>query len=100
MRFFAAVLLLLLGACTVARESNPPRTATEEMLISTAIDRAVEGLKLDIPKGTSVYVDSSNFDGYDSKYAVASVAERLLVLGGRLETDRAKADTVVALQAG
>ena len=34
--------LLLLGACTITRESEPPRTAREELLISTAIDRAVE----------------------------------------------------------
>ena len=59
----AFLCLLLLAACSLTRESNPPRTATEELLISTAIDRAVEGLKLDIPKSTSVYLDTSDFEG-------------------------------------
>jgi hypothetical protein len=92
--------LLLLTACSLTRESNPPRTATEELLISTAIDRAVEGLKLDIPKSTSVYLDASNFEGTDSKYAVSSIAERVLLVGGRLTSDRSKADMVVAVRSG
>lgn len=100
MRPAALACLLLLTACSLTRESNPPRTATEELLISTAIDRAVEGLKLDIPKGTAVYLDASNFEGTDSKYAVSSVAERLLVQGGRLTPDRGKADMVVAIRSG
>jgi hypothetical protein len=62
----AFACLLLPTACSLTRESNPPRTATEEFLISTAIDRAVEGLKLDIPKSTSIYLDASDFEGTDS----------------------------------
>jgi hypothetical protein len=100
MRTAVLACLLLLGACSIARESNPPRTATEQLLLSAAIDRAVAGLKLDIPKGSLVFVDSSNFEGYDSKYAVASVAERVLMLGGRLAPDKGKADMVVAIRSG
>src|SRR5215472_1596538 len=73
MRPAAFACLLLLTACNLTRESNPPRAATEELLISTAVDRAVEGLKLDIPKDTSVYLDTSDFEGTDSKYAVSDI---------------------------
>ena len=100
MRSAVLASLLLLAACSLTRESNPARTATEELLISTAIDRAVEGLKLDIPKGTSVYLDTSNFEGTDSKYAVSSIAERVLLAGGDLTPDRSKADMVVAIRSG
>jgi len=96
----AFLCLLLLAACSLTRESNPPRTATEELLISTAIDRAVELLKLDIPKSTSVYLDTSDFEGTDSKYAVASITERVLLAGGRLNPDRSKADMVLAIRSG
>jgi hypothetical protein len=100
MRSAVLASLLLLAACSLTRESNPARTATEELLISTAIDRAVEGLKLDIPKGTSVYLDTSNFEGTDSKYAVSSIAERVLLAGGDLTPDRSKANMVVAVRSG
>lgn len=100
MRSGVLASLVLLAACSLTRESNPARTATEELLISTAIDRAVEGLKLDIPKGTSVYLDTSNFEGTDSKYAVSSIAERVLLAGGDLTPDRSKADMVVAVRSG
>ena len=93
-------LASLLAGCSITRETNPPRTATEQLLISTAVDRAVAGMKLDIPKGASVFVDAANFEGYDSKYAVASVTERVLQEGGRLAVDRTKADMVVALRSG
>ena len=92
MRPSAALLLFALvsAACTIVRESNPPRTATEQLLISTAVDRA----------GTSVFVDATNLDGYDSKYAIARITERILQQGAQLSSDRAKADMVVALRAG
>ena len=96
----AFACLLLPTACSLTRESNPPRTATEEFLISTAIDRAVEGLKLDIPKSTSIYLDASDFEGTDSKYAISDVTERVLLAGGRLASDRSKADMVVAIRSG
>jgi hypothetical protein len=79
MRPAAFACLLLLTASSLTRESNPPRIATEELLISATIDRAVDGLKLDFPKSTSVYLDASDFEGTDSKYAVASISERVLL---------------------
>jgi hypothetical protein len=96
----AFLCLLLLAASSLTQKSNPPRTATQEFLISTAIDRAVEGLKLHIPKSTSVDLDASNVEGTDSKYAVASIAERVLLAGGRLYPERSKADMVVAIRSG
>ena len=57
-------------------------------------------MKLDIPKGTRVFVDAAEFEGCDFKYAVAGVSERVLQLGGRLAVDRTKADMVVALRSG
>lgn len=82
------------------RESNPARTATEQMLLSTAAERAVENLTLDIPKDARVFVDATNFEATDGKYAIAAIRERLLKLGGRMAADRANADVVVEARAG
>ncbi|HWT95963.1 MAG TPA: DUF6655 family protein [Terriglobales bacterium] len=103
---FAAVglkltaLALLLGGCTTIRSTDPQRTATEQLLISTAADHAAETLALDIPKDKRVFVDATNFEGYDSKYAIGTIRDHLLRAGQRLIDDRGKADVIVEIRAG
>ena len=59
--------MLALGACTSTRETSPQRSATEQLLISTAVDRAVEGMDLKIPQGTKVFLDAGQLEGSDGK---------------------------------
>jgi hypothetical protein len=93
-------LLLGLAGCSTTRESEPARTATEQLLISTAVDRALDRMNLKIPEGTKIWVDAANFDGYDQKYAVGAIRDRLMREGGRLVGDRGQADAVVEIRAG
>ncbi len=93
-------LILSLAACSSAKESNPQRTATEQLMISTAADRAAERLTLDIPQGSKLFVDATNFEGTDGKYAIAAIRDRLLRLGGQLAKDRDSADLVVEIRSG
>jgi hypothetical protein len=97
---FTVFMTLAVGACTTVRETNPPRTATEELLISTAADRAADRLSPAIPNGTKVFVDATYLDGTDAKYATATMRDRLLKLGAHLVVDRKSADMVVELRAG
>jgi hypothetical protein len=91
---------LALGGCSTERETSPARTATEQLLVSSAADRAAERLALEIPEGTKAFVDSSYFEGTDSKYAVAAIRDSLLRKGVALVEKREKADAVVELRAG
>jgi len=43
---------LALSGCSTMRETAPDRSAREQLLISTAADRAAERLNLKIPAGT------------------------------------------------
>jgi hypothetical protein len=95
-----AAALFLLAGCTTTVQTNPPRTATEELLISTAAEHAAERLALSIPHKSSVFVDSGNFEGTDSKYAIATIRTSLLKQGIRLTDDRKKADVIVETRAG
>ena len=95
-----ALIAVGLAACSTVRATNPPRTATEELLISTAADRAADRLAPAIALGTKVFVDATLFDGTDVKYATAAVRDRLLKLGAYLVPDRKHADMVVELRAG
>jgi len=92
-------LVFLMAACTTVRQTEPPRTATEEMLISSAADRAVDELKLNV-NGKAVLVDASNYKGLDPEYTVAGVHALVLKDGGRLVTDRKTADVVVEMRNG
>jgi hypothetical protein len=97
---FVMAVPVLLAGCTTARETQPPRTATEELLISTAADRAAAKMSLAIPKGTRVFVDATNFQGYDQGYALVAIRTKLLKAGLRLVDDRAKADAIVMVSVG
>jgi hypothetical protein len=96
----SAFLLLTLSNCTTTVESNPARTATEQMLLSTASDRAAENLAPEIPKGKKVFVDNTNFEGTDSKYAIASIRSHLLARGIHLVEDKKTADVIIETRAG
>jgi hypothetical protein len=99
--FMALILAMLaLGACTTTRETSPQRSATEQLLISTAVDRAVEGMDLKIPQGTKVFLDAEQLEGSDGKYAAGAMKDRLLRDGASLVGDRGKADAVVEIRAG
>lgn len=102
LRAILAVMLgiVILGGCTTTRETSPNRTATEQLLISAAADRAAEKLDLHIRPGSTVYVDSTYFDVPDGRYAIAAVRERMLKLGGRLTQERGNADVIVEIRAG
>ena len=104
MTFLKSIVLLgiMVGisACGTQRESDPSRTATEELLISEAADRSADQLNLNIPQGSKVFVDSSNIDGTDSKYAIATMRAQLVKLGADLVADRKDADVVAEIRSG
>jgi hypothetical protein len=91
---------LSLAACSTVRETNTPRTATEEMLVSKAADEAAEMLTAKIPQHSRVFLDSSNFDALDGKYAIGTVQDALLRHGCRMADSKANSDVVVLLRSG
>jgi len=100
-RPLAVVLLLLsLAACSQLRESQPGRTATEQLVFSTAADRVCDQLTIDLPPGSKVFVDASYVEGTDSKYLVASLRDRILRRGGNLVAARDQADLVFEPRVG
>ncbi|MCD6074523.1 MAG: hypothetical protein K0Q70_1406 [Rhodospirillales bacterium] len=98
-------ILLVLAACiavtgcTSMRETSPARTASEQLLVTTAADEAAAKLALPIPKGAGVFVDATNFEGVDGKYAIAAIREQFLKQGARLMPERGKADMVIEIRA-
>jgi hypothetical protein len=95
-----AVCLLAIAGCSSFRETLPARSATEQVLLSTAVDRAVDGMDKNWMKGKSIYVDDSNLDAYDSEYVVQRVRHAILVNRGELAPKLASAEVVLELASG
>lgn len=101
MRPYVAIgLTLLMGACASTSETNPGRTATEQLLVARAADRAVEGLILPIPVGSRVFVDDAYFRAEAAAYAVSAIRNALSDAGYALVPTRGEADAVFELRAG
>jgi hypothetical protein len=92
--------VLITGCTTTIRETLPSRTATEQLLISGAVDQAVARLPFSIPTGTKVWLDSINFTGFDAQYAISAIKEHLLKRGGWLVADKQAADLIIEVRAG
>ena len=97
---FIATLAVSLTACSFPRETEPERTATEQLLFSTAMDRVGAALALEMNKETKVYVEEKYAEGTDAKYLIATIRDRVLRAGGRLVPARAAADLVLEPRIG
>lgn len=100
MRLALAGVAVVLAGCASTSESNPGRTATEQLLMARAADRAVDGLRLPIPPGSRVFVENRYFSGEGSAYATSAVRGALSEAGFALADDKGQADAVFELRAG
>ena len=96
----AAASVLLVSGCTTVRTTSPLRSAQEELLISTAADRAAEALAAQIPTGITAYIDTFDFSAQDQQYGIAAIKDALLRHGVRIVDDRKLSDAVIAPRAG
>jgi hypothetical protein len=101
-----AIAVLALGVqcvagCGTTRSSDTNRTATEQLLISDAIDRAVQSINLQTLAGQSVYLDDSRLgEVVDRNYLVSTLRQHLLASGCALRAERDQADYIVEARAG
>jgi hypothetical protein len=118
MRFFALLLLTsLVGGCASIRVTDPPRTATEQFLLSQAITTAIQQLNVDALRDRKVFVETTYLSGaeqYTSQgevrqrmfttpeqgFATAELREKLLQGGARLVYDRKEAEAIVEIRSG
>jgi hypothetical protein len=105
LRWFRTALGLLgvlaLAGCGTTRSSDSLRTATEQLLISDAIDRAVQTVDLAPLSGQTVYLDDSKLeDVVDKNYLVSTLRQHILASGCTLKNNRNEADFIVEARAG
>jgi len=90
----AAVILSLTG-CIQTNMTNPKRSATEELLLSTAADRAIKKVDLGTFNGKLVYVSTNYFQGYDSANILGDIRDALSTAGARLALSVSNCEYIV-----
>src|SRR5258706_16135006 len=110
-----SLLLLILCSglgCASIRVTDPPRTATEQFLMSQAVTAALEQLKLDGLRDRKIWLETGYFTGAEQvivngeirqrlftspeqAFAAAELRERLLVAGARLVPEKKEAEIII-----
>jgi hypothetical protein len=92
---------ILVSGCGTTRSTDTTRTATEQLLISDAIDRAVQSMNLRTLSGQTVFLDDTKLtDTVDKNYYISTLRQQLLASGCELRDKRDEADFVVEARAG
>ncbi len=98
---FPVILLFLVCGCGTTRTSNTQRTATEQLLISDAIDRAVQEIDFGKLAGQSVFFDDRHlYEAVDDGYLISSLRQHLLASGCILKDNRDQATYIIEPRAG
>jgi hypothetical protein len=100
-RLAALLMLVMLTGCGTTRMSDSKRTATEQLLVSQAIDRAVMRIDVRPLAGRRVFLDAAFMDDVeDGKYLTSALRHQLMASGCLLAKDLDSADVVVEARAG
>ena len=66
--FVLFILTALIGGCALEQEiSRTPRTAIEQVLLTQAVEQALENLSVRLPEGVDVEVDATGLDSDRSR---------------------------------
>ncbi len=103
-QFVAAILAVVafsLAGCGTTRSTDTTRTATEQLLVSDAIDRAVQSMDVRALAGQTVFLDDSKLaDSVDKNYLISTLRQYLLDSGCQIREKRDDADFVVEAPSG
>ena len=98
--FFSLFLCALLSGCAKFNTSATARTATEQLLLSNAVDQSLSRVSFDSFRGHKVFLDDKYLESVDKTYVVGSIRHRLLQSGASLSPDAASADVVLEARSG
>jgi hypothetical protein len=85
----------LLAGCTQTGLTKPTRSATEQLLVSTAADRALAKVDFSMLKGRKVFVDKTYFESYDEDYVLGTIRDLISRSGGLLAAKLEESEVIV-----
>lgn len=102
-RFPALVLcagVLVGGGCTSTPTSNTARTATEQMLVSNAVDQSLSKVDFQAFGHRKVFLEEKYLDCVDKNYVLSSVRHHVLLQGGQLVPKAEESDIILEVRSG
>jgi hypothetical protein len=97
----AAACAVVAAGCGTTRTSNTIRTATEQLLISDAIDRSVQQIDFRVLEGQPVFLEERLLaEAVDKSYLISSLRQQLLACGCVLKEKREDAIYIVEPRVG
>jgi hypothetical protein len=98
--FLSATVLVFCSGCLQTNMSDPQRSAMEQLLLSTAADRAMDNPGLSALANRRVFVETNYFNCYDREYALGTVRDALSRAGARLVGNRTNSEVIVEPRTG
>lgn len=95
-----ALAALAAVGCGTVKQSGTARTGTEQLLLTNALDRAIQRIDFRPLTGVPVYLDTANVNAVDQGYVVSSLRQALLTQGALLRPKIEQAQFVVEARVG
>jgi hypothetical protein len=94
--------ILAAAGCGTTRQTDTSRAASEMLLVSQAVDRAIAKIDFSPLAGQTVFLDSAPVekDTVDKGYLISVVRQQLLAAGALLQEERTRAVYVVEVRSG
>ena len=98
--FVGLLAIIHTFGCASSKTSNTARTATEQMLLSNAIDRSLSNVSFDQMAGRKVFIDDKYLESIDKGYVMGSLRHKTLAAGASLAKSADDADLVLEARSG
>lgn len=99
-RWVALLLILLVPGCVRLRTTEPASTASEQFLMTQAINQAVDRLAMTGLRDELVFVDGAYLDIDHKEYLLGELRARLLASGVRLASTVEQARIILETRSG
>ncbi len=96
----AATMVVVAAGCSSTRTSNTARTATEQVLLSSAIDRSLSNVSFETLRSRRVFIDDKYLDAVDKGYLIATLRHKALASGATLASSADDAELVIEARSG
>jgi hypothetical protein len=100
LRGIALLTLFFATGCATIRVTDPPRSADEQFLLTTAATRAVAQLSVEAMRDRKVWVETAFFNAPEQAFVAGEVRTKLLIGGVRLVQERKEAQIILELHSG
>lgn len=96
----AIAVAVTVTGCSSTRTSNTARTATEQVLLSSAIDRSLSNVSFESLRARRVFIDDKYLDSVDKGYLVGTLRHKALAAGATLASSADDAELVIEARSG